>query len=78
LPVWEEANARGFIHRHYQDGAGAMISVTVLGMHFLDAHRVKQSAPGLRLPLIDPPNRSFERTRRKRRAARPRGSVRTG
>jgi hypothetical protein len=77
LPVWEEANARGFIQRHYQDGDGAMISVTILGKQFLNAHRVRQSAPGLRSPVIDPPNRSSKRTHRKQRAARQRGSART-
>ena len=34
LPVWEEANERGFIARD-----GASVSVTRAGRNFLDAHR---------------------------------------
>ena len=35
LPVWEEANARGFIARRFEPGAGACIAVTVLGREHL-------------------------------------------
>jgi len=31
LPVWEDANERGFIGRHSERGAGAFIAVTALG-----------------------------------------------
>jgi hypothetical protein len=43
LPVWEEANARGFITRDHEEGAEAMISVTALGRKILDEHRLQQS-----------------------------------
>jgi hypothetical protein len=39
LPVWEEANARGFLTREYQEGAGAAVSVSATGREFLAAHR---------------------------------------
>jgi hypothetical protein len=35
LPVWEEANDRGFIEQHYGQGAGAVVSVSALGAKFL-------------------------------------------
>jgi hypothetical protein len=39
LPVWEEANERGFIARHSEKGVGAFISVTALGQEYLAKHR---------------------------------------
>jgi hypothetical protein len=39
LPVWEDANERGFVQRHDEEGRGTVISVTVLGREFLDKHR---------------------------------------
>ena len=39
LPVWEEANERGFIVRHHRDGFGTFVSVTSVGLQFLDTHR---------------------------------------
>lgn len=36
LPVWEEANERGFVTRHHQEG---LVSVTALGRDFLARHR---------------------------------------
>jgi hypothetical protein len=39
LPVWEEANERGFIERSHSRGRGAYIFVSALGMAFLDTHR---------------------------------------
>jgi hypothetical protein len=38
LPVWEDANERGFIGRHREDGRD-LISVTAAGREFLTAHR---------------------------------------
>jgi len=38
LPVWEDANERGFIRRHLEDGV-EIISVTALGREFLARHR---------------------------------------
>jgi hypothetical protein len=39
LPVWEEANARGFIARIHETGREAIVSVTASGREFLDARR---------------------------------------
>jgi hypothetical protein len=44
LPVWEEANARGFIDRHHEEGLGTFVSVTALGREFLRTHHPHQSA----------------------------------
>ena len=35
LPVWEEANARGYIVREHSVGAGALISVSPTGQDML-------------------------------------------
>jgi D-3-phosphoglycerate dehydrogenase len=35
LPVWEEANERGFVKRHHEPGRVASVSVTVAGREFL-------------------------------------------
>ena len=40
LPVWEEANERGFISRHRPVGdGGALVSVSVAGKEYLHRHR---------------------------------------
>jgi hypothetical protein len=39
LPVWEEANERGFIEHYYPQGAEAVVSVSALGAKFLAEHR---------------------------------------
>lgn len=39
LPVWEEANERGFIAHRHQAGVGVFISVTALGKAFLNQQR---------------------------------------
>ena len=39
LPVWEDANDRGFIRRHYEEGLGEVASVTTLGRAHLTRHR---------------------------------------
>lgn len=39
LPVWEEANERGFIERQHQAGIGEFISVTALGWEFVEKLR---------------------------------------
>ena len=39
LPVWEEANERGFIARHNEKGVGAFISLTAHGREYLAKHR---------------------------------------
>lgn len=38
LPVWEDANERGFLKRHSQ-GSEAMVSVSALGANFLAERR---------------------------------------
>jgi hypothetical protein len=38
LPVWEEANARGFIEQYHSDGSEAMISVSATGAKHLVEH----------------------------------------
>ena len=44
LPVWEEANARGYVVREHVEGAAARISVSPAGRAVLDRHR-RASAP---------------------------------
>ena len=39
LPVWEEANDRGFIARHRAPGRGALVSVSTAGAEHLRKHR---------------------------------------
>jgi hypothetical protein len=39
LPVWEEANDRGFIERHDEPGRGQFISVSVVGAQHLRQYR---------------------------------------
>jgi trans-aconitate 2-methyltransferase len=39
LPVWEEANARGYIVREHLSGAGAVISVSPDGLALLNQRR---------------------------------------
>ena len=35
LPVWEDANARGFIQRHSEPGQGSLVSVSPAGAAYL-------------------------------------------
>jgi len=37
LPVWEEADARGFIERHHSPDQGQLVSVTASGLAYLRA-----------------------------------------
>ena len=39
LPVWEDANDRGFIARHYRPGQGELVSVSTAGAEHLRCHR---------------------------------------
>ena len=39
LPVWEEANERGFIERHRSQGSEAVVSVSAQGAKFLADRR---------------------------------------
>jgi hypothetical protein len=44
LPVWEEANERGFIEHHLSQGSEAMVSVSALGAKFLAEHRQRRES----------------------------------
>ena len=39
LPVWEEANERGFIEQYHQPGRGTFVSVSALGAEYLGSER---------------------------------------
>ena len=39
LPVWEEANDRGFLTRHRVPGRSALVSVSAAGAEHLRKHR---------------------------------------
>lgn len=39
LPVWEEANARGFVERRHEPGSEALVLVSASGQAYLEAHR---------------------------------------
>ena len=47
LPVWEEANARGFIEQQYHEGIGAVVSVSPSGHAYLSQHHRLASRPTL-------------------------------
>ena len=47
LPVWEEANARGFIEQQYHEGVGAVVSVSPSGRACLSQHHQLASRPTL-------------------------------
>jgi hypothetical protein len=49
LPVWEEANDRGFITRRHVPGQGQFISASAAGIGFLRDARGRP-APGALLP----------------------------
>jgi hypothetical protein len=53
LPVWEEANSRGFINHQHQTGVGSFVSVSLLGRAFLTEHRHVTQFSADRMP----PNR---------------------
>jgi len=42
LPVWEEANERGFVACRRREG-GRVVSLTTLGRRFLAAHRPRSA-----------------------------------
>ena len=45
LPIWEEANDRGFLNHEHQAGLGGFISVSPVGLAFLRDRRQRQPAP---------------------------------
>ena len=46
LPIWEEANARGFVVQEHQEGIGSFVSVSPSGRRWLAYHRASPSQPG--------------------------------
>lgn len=40
LPVWEEANERGFIEHHHESGRGTYVAVSALGTEHLKKNRL--------------------------------------
>ena len=45
LPVWEEANARGFLERRHDPGCEAVVAVSARGRAHLDANRTTARSP---------------------------------
>ena len=41
LPVWEDANDRGLIDVHDDDGRGRLVAVSEVGRRYLAAHRIE-------------------------------------
>ena len=39
LPVWEEANSRGFVEHRHSVGSGAFVLVSPIGRRYLEGHR---------------------------------------
>ena len=44
LPVWEEANERGFIDRLHRPGPGALVAVSPRGWAHLESRRASRAA----------------------------------
>ena len=44
LPVWEEANVRGYVTRRHEPGTGAFISVSPAGRRWLADQRAASAA----------------------------------
>jgi hypothetical protein len=42
LPVWEDANDRGFIARQHEPGRGDVVSVSAAGRQHLQQHRTRR------------------------------------
>lgn len=45
LPVWEEANARGFVEHRHEAGREACVEVSPAGLACLQAHRARARVP---------------------------------
>jgi len=60
LPVWEEANDRGFIARRHQPGRGELVCVSTTGAQHLRSHRSSQ-AVAADIVGKGPPDRPDER-----------------
>ena len=50
LPVWEEANRRGFLDHHHHSLSGRTISVSALGLEHLHCARVQTAGVGHTAP----------------------------
>ena len=46
LPVWEEANSRGYLQHEHAAGSAAMVSVTSVGRTLLHRHRPSRTSQG--------------------------------
>ena len=68
LPVWEEANKRGFVEHLHQPGHAALVAVSALGRTHLEAQRVQHEAARR---LHDAPTLSGDRHPRGGLAQRP-------
>jgi hypothetical protein len=44
LPVWEDANDRGFVECHHEPGRGRVVSVSTAGTEYLRNNRVRTRA----------------------------------
>jgi hypothetical protein len=44
LPIWEDANERGFIERRYESGVGAVVAVSPCGRQYLHQHRTPMAS----------------------------------
>jgi hypothetical protein len=42
LPVWENANERGFIERRHEPGREAVVAVSPCGLQYLDEQRPRK------------------------------------
>jgi trans-aconitate 2-methyltransferase len=47
LPVWEEANRRGFVEHHHEVGHPPVVSVTPLGRAHLEARRARSATASM-------------------------------
>lgn len=45
LPVWEEANARGWVTQQHREGLGAFVCVSAQGREWLARHRPRSAWP---------------------------------
>jgi len=44
LPIWEDANERGFLERGYEPGRGAVVVVSPSGKRYLDDRRARRAS----------------------------------
>jgi hypothetical protein len=51
LPVWEEANERGFLDHHHDSSNGRTVSVSALGLEHLRCARTKTAAVAHTYPV---------------------------